>query len=204
MKRRLKNSIFFLCLAAILSMSACTERTDSFSINGKFVNGRTAEKAYLYTFLEEYQKVRLIDSTKVENNRFAFSGEYGESVEAFVVFDDKSSVSFILSPCDLNIVIGKNSYVVTGERDNEHLSRLMMQQHRAVNERIRLQDVYKKMQADSTLTKEAEDSLLNCYRSLSVGLRKNVEATLADSTRPLLARQTRRLLSFTLAPDTIK
>ena len=158
----------------------------------------------VYAFLEEYRKIRLVDSADVKKNRFAFSGRCSEPTEAFILFDDKSSISFILSANDLTAEIGKNSYIVTGSSDNEHLSRLMMQQHRAVNERIRLQKVYKKMQTDSTLTKEAEDSLLNCYRSLSVDLRKNVEATLADTTRPLLVRQTRRLLSFTLAPDTIK
>lgn len=201
---QLKQNIILLCLIAVTSLCGCSRKTDTFNIDGKFVNGRTASKAYLYAFLEEYRKIRLVDSADVKKNRFAFSGRCSEPTEAFILFDDKSSISFILSANDLTAEIGKNSYIVTGSSDNEHLSRLMMQQHRAVNERIRLQKVYKKMQTDSTLTKEAEDSLLNCYRSLSVDLRKNVEATLADTTRPLLVRQTRRLLSFTLAPDTIK
>ncbi|MBO8475704.1 MAG: DUF4369 domain-containing protein [Bacteroidetes bacterium] len=190
-----------LCIFLVVAFSLASCGEDSagiYRINGSLVNGREASNAYLYVFYPEYQKVRLEDSTTVVDGAFMFEGRCDLPAEAYVGLDGemRDVCSFILTGAVIDMKIGNNSYIVTGTADNDKLSALLTKQHTAVNERMRLQKEYQRLQADSVLTKAAEDSLLNSYRNQSVGLRESVLAVLNDKkSSPLLSRMVFRMFS---------
>ena len=193
----MKASRFVLyCTMVFLAMVSCNKPDkNAFAIDGELVNGRVANKAYLYSFLEEYDKLKFVDSTNVISGEFHFNGVCGAPREAFIKFDDGFSFSFILSPDTLRAQVGKNGYCVTGSPQNERLSKLVMKQMNTINEKAALQAQYNKLRSDSVLTKTLEDSIIGRYRGVSAEFRKDVEAAMADTANPLLASQARRLFS---------
>lgn len=193
----MKASRFVLyCSMAFLAMVSCNKPDkNAFAIDGELVNGRTASKAYLYSFYEEYDKIKMLDSVNVSAGRFHFSGICETPREAFIKFDDGFSFSFILSPDTLHAQVGQNGYCVTGTPENERLSKLVMKQMNTINEKAALQAQYNNLRSDSVLTKTLEDSIIGRYRGVSAEFRKDVEAAMADTANPLLASQARRLFS---------
>lgn len=75
----MKASRFVLyCTMAFLAMVSCNKPDkNAFAIDGELVNGRVANKAYLYSFLEEYDKLKFVDSTNVISGEFHFNGVCG-------------------------------------------------------------------------------------------------------------------------------
>lgn len=167
-----------LLFASLFIMSSCVGKDSSMygRIDGVLVNGRDAKVAKLYGYMPEYGKTVLLDSADVAGGRFYLSRRSGKEVgEAFVTLDDgEDAYCFLLSDSLLTMEIGQNGYVVKGTAGNEALSTLIMKRQISVNERRRIQGVYADMQADSTLTKAAEDSLLDLYRRQSAGVRTEV------------------------------
>lgn len=167
----------FAALCAIMLCASCgrTDRADSFELSGKLINGMTAKTAYLYEYLPEYGKINMIDSVAVCSGSFRFSGSRDIPVEAFVRLDScDNAYYFMLSNARLNMRIGKNGYAVDGTADNYVVSSLVMRQRQAVNSRIEIQRSYGRQIADSTLTKQSEDSLLRLYRQIPDDFRKSL------------------------------
>lgn len=193
----MRSSKFILfCLVVFAFMVSCEKQDQNvFGIEGELVNGRTASKAYLYSFYEEYDKIKMLDSVNVSAGRFHFSGICETPREAFIKFDDGFSFSFILSPDTLHAQVGQNGYCVTGSPQNERLSKLVMKQMNTINEKVALQAEYGRLVADSVLTKTLEDSIIGRYRGVSAAFRKEIKVVMADTANPLLASQARRLFS---------
>lgn len=193
----MRSSKFILfCLVVFAFMVSCEKQDQNvFGIEGELVNGRTASKAYLYSFYEEYDKIKMLDSVNVSAGRFHFSGICETPREAFIKFDDGHSLSFILSSDALSVKVGKNGFFVTGTPENERLSKLVKLQMNTVNEKAALQAEYDRLAADSVLTKTLEDSIIGRYRGVSAEFRKEIEVVMADTANPLLASQARRLFS---------
>ena len=179
---RIIRDIFVpIFLISLLALSACgKEDNPGYCIEVELVNGRVAHKASLYVFIPEYEKVALIDSDKVVDNRFLLNGRFCGKAEAYVALDDSCVYCFILSDSLMKMEIGRNGYIIRGTADNELLSSLLMRRQTAVNEKYRIQKEYLDMQADSMLTKEKEDSLLYLYRRQSAEFKDDVLALLNE------------------------
>lgn len=196
--------IFVMAFIALVAASCSGDgKQNQFVLDGELVNGKVAKTVYLYKYLSEYNKIELLDSAVIKSGSFHMSGSCEEPSEAFVRLDKEHDVyGFVLENATLRMKIGQNSYAVTGTDDNDRLSMLVMLQHRAVNNRKHIQDAYSKLVADSSLTKSAEDSLLDLYRSQSACLRDSVYKAINEriDARPEFARVAFRTLSFTLSP----
>lgn len=203
------NRLCNILLAIVFSVIffSCGEvEKNSFSINGSLINGRVAKTAYLYEFLPQYETIRMIDSAKVENNRFFFSGTCNERKPAFIILDKGTEgLNFFLSNNDLNIEVGLNGYSVVGTLDNCHLSKIIQKQHMAVNTRKQIQSEYSKLVADSVLTKQLEDSLSMEYARPSKELRKLIlsEITASMDSDRMFSKMCLRLFSKHLTSEEV-
>ena len=191
------NYILTLVLCSVLFGCGEQEKVN-FTIQGSLINGRMAKTAYLYEFLPQYETIRMIDSARVENNRFVLQGRSDERKPAFIKLDNtKEGINFFLSNHDLNIIIGKNSYSVSGTEDNYRLSKMIHLQHTAINTRKQIQSEYSKLVADSVLTKQLEDSLSIAYVKPSKELRKLIlsEITVNMDSDVMFSKMCLRLFS---------
>ncbi len=205
----LSNKFFNYILALVLcsALFGCREQEKvGFTIYGTLVNGRVVKTAYLYEFLPQYESIRMIDSAKVGADRFVLQGRSDERKPAFIRLDSaKEGIDFFLSNHDLNIVIGKNSYSVSGTEDNYRLSNMIRLQHTAVNTRKQIQDEYSKLVADSVLTKQLEDSLSMAYAKPSKDLRKLIlsEITANMDSDVMFSRMCLRLFSSHITAEEV-
>lgn len=201
MKRTILSLIAIIALA---TMAGCIQKRDHYRIYGQIEGDRPISgKVYLYEYMPEYGKSRLVDSSFVVERQFLMHGYYADRAEAYVTFDrDTSDYYFILSPDNLNIKIGTNSYSVTGTDANAMYSALIRRQHAMVNRRGALREDYHIRIVDSTLTVGQEDSLLRIYRTLPIDFQRDIAATITENLKkdPILADLTFRTFSVFLPP----
>ena len=169
----------------------------AYSIEGTIADLRADGKAYLYVMLPEYQKLMLLDSAEVRNGAFRFNGSVDEPMEAFVrLKGDTAAYSFVLTNNRLSMTVGDGTYVVQGSRSNLDISLMLADVARRDSRRDSLQKVYKKMAADSTLTKPVEDSLMLAYHKTGADCRRRLLSRLVRvaPVRPLAASVALRMI----------
>ena len=198
---------FIMVLAALLTVS-CRQENRRFTLDGRTVNGRASQVAYLYRYLPGYGKVQLLDSAKINGGQFHFEGVCDtKPVEAYVRFSgDDFIAAFVLEPGRFAMNAGKNGYYVSGNYESTRISRLVCLQNDVTIRRAALRNEYSSALADSTLTRAKSDSLFAAYRGLSRRLSDEASAAIADSTASEAFRSLSRRLFYhatEIAADTL-
>ncbi|MDD6621323.1 MAG: DUF4369 domain-containing protein [Bacteroidales bacterium] len=201
---------FIMILAALVTVSCSRNDSRRFTLDGRTVNGRTSQVAYLYRYLPGYGKVQMLDSAAIEDGRFRFEGICDtEPVEAYVRFGgDDFIAAFVLTPGRFAMNAGKNGYYVSGNYESTRISRLVCLQNDVAIRRAELRSDYQSALADSTLTRAKSDSLFTAYRGLSRRLSDEASAAIADSTASAAFRSLARRLFYhateVAATDTLR
>ena len=193
----LRNSILAAALALVAV--ACTQNSakPGFTIDGT-VGRDISGIAYLYVLLPEYQELMAIDSATVKNGGFRMTGSVDEPMEAFLkIKGDTSAYCLVLTNNSLTMSIGDGTYSVQGSPSNRVLSQLLADKAAFVKRRESLQSDYKRMAADSTLTKPVEDSLMVAYHQAGVDYRRRLLSRLTKEAPryPLMGRMALRIFS---------
>lgn len=189
---RFKNRIF--AAVGLLVFSGCTgKHTDapSYTVIGHVDGGNPPAVAYLYKFLPEYGKTTLLDSVAVGGGQFRFTGSCGDPAEAFVRLKGNPAVyPLVLSDNTLTLHIGADYYVLSGSPENRKLSALYAKRTELERRRQNRQTAVRKLERDSALTKELNDSLLRIGQEELEDFRQEVvRAVSADCGRyPLSCR----------------
>lgn len=123
----MKKLVLFLSVITLLMVS-CGKK-DTYTINGTAEGDKYVGKTfYLKTFDSEWRNKVIIDSVKIKDSKFKFSGIANENMLGFIIAEDDSlenkgiwRIPFIIEPANIKVYLDKGSVAAKGTAMNNSI-----------------------------------------------------------------------------------